>query len=66
MAVMMMPVVVVMMAMMVVMATGVCHRRSAQCEARTGGHDKSATTQRVGQIEHEVDSKEVRDQRPRG
>jgi hypothetical protein len=69
MAVMMMPVVmvvVVVMAVMVVMATGLCHRRSAQCESRTGGHDKSSSTQRSGQIEHDVDSKELRDQRPRG
>jgi len=67
MVVMMMAVVVVpVVVMVVVMAMSVRHGRGAQCESRTGGHDKSSSTQRSGQIEHDVDSKELRDQRPRG
>jgi hypothetical protein len=38
--------------MMVVMAMSVRHGRGAQCESRTGGHDKHSTTQRFGQVEH--------------
>jgi hypothetical protein len=51
MAVVMVSVVVVMammvmvVTMMVMPATGVSHGRSAQCESRTGGHDKHSTTQ---------------------
>jgi len=68
-AVVMMPVMVVMvvmMAVMVVMATGMRHGRSAQCESRTGGHDKRSTTQRFGQLEHDVHSWGLRDRRPAG
>ncbi|HXE87104.1 MAG TPA: hypothetical protein VN524_09965 [Hyphomicrobiaceae bacterium] len=57
MVVMMMAVVVVpVVVMVVVMAMSVRHGRGAQCESRTGGHDKRSTTQRFGQVEHAVHS----------
>jgi hypothetical protein len=57
MAVVVVPVVMVMaMMMMVVMAMSLRHGRGAQCESRTGGHDKRSTTQRLGQVEHDVHS----------
>ena len=57
MAVVVVPVVVVAVVMMVVvMAMSVRHGRGTQCEARTGGHDKRSTTQRFGQVEHDVHS----------
>jgi len=53
MAVVVVPVVVMAVVMMVVvMAMSVRHGRGAQCESRTGGHDKHSTTQRFGQVEH--------------